>query len=208
MSVTGGFQEYQKKANVLISHVEQKLSSMNAMLTNENYEGCRVIGDDIQMMLESLLNITDAVNEDELASGQRLQLHRIRCVYCELASHLESSRSRASKEASRHELFSAFDPSAEDQNATTHQLLHSESEGISRSTQAVEHILNQATAGHSSLVSTFNVLERAGGRVRELTANIPLVNNIILSINRKYKRDQIILGSVVAVLLFIIWIFW
>ena len=158
MTSKGGFQAYQKKANVLVSHIEQKLVSLNSMTVSGNYEGCRLMSCDIDIMLENLLVATDSIDEDLLSSGQRLQLHRIRCVYCELSSHLEENRTRVLKEANRQELFSNVEVSHRNEDSASHQILDAERVSITKSTQALEHVLQQAQAGHTNLVSTFNVL--------------------------------------------------
>eukprot|EP01060_Flectonema_neradi_P039258 TRINITY_DN8568_c0_g1_i2.p1 TRINITY_DN8568_c0_g1~~TRINITY_DN8568_c0_g1_i2.p1 ORF type:complete len:216 (+),score=46.37 TRINITY_DN8568_c0_g1_i2:38-685(+) len=88
------------------------------------------------------------------------------------------------------------------------RLLNQEADSISATTLAAQRLTDAALASHRSLENQASVLQRAGGRVGDIVGAIPGIDAVLGKIRNKRQRDTLVLGVLIAICLFLIWLFW
>ncbi|KAJ3440939.1 golgi snap receptor complex member [Anaeramoeba flamelloides] len=93
-------------------------------------------------------------------------------------------------------------------NLTTENLLK-ERTSLVGSTKAMDNILGQAGAVHTKTKHQGATFKNIGSKMGTATSKFPTVNTIIQKIKAKKNRDNLILGTLVAIcLIILVWYWW
>ncbi|KAJ9462696.1 Golgi SNAP receptor complex member 1-2 [Diplonema papillatum] len=203
---TTSWSHYPREAKQLTALIEQKLLSLQR-LGEGGKDGCQALKEEIEEHFEQLRALNDSVPEDNLPRSDRLRLERNRELYNENKADFERVLKNVETHKQRTELLGNVQSSILEYSEA-HQALNREADDIANARRSLEAVYAQATSGHETLIHTQNMLDRAGNRIRELGTKIPAIHSLLNSINRKYRRDHIIVGTLIGFLVFVTWLFW
>eukprot|EP01062_Namystynia_karyoxenos_P060208 TRINITY_DN51730_c0_g1_i1.p1 TRINITY_DN51730_c0_g1~~TRINITY_DN51730_c0_g1_i1.p1 ORF type:complete len:241 (+),score=85.81 TRINITY_DN51730_c0_g1_i1:70-723(+) len=94
---------------------------------------------------------------------------------------------------------------AESQNM---RMLGREQDSIHKSLTATQALLEQAAAGKAQLETQRGMFGKISGTLGTLREKLPGVDSTLGRIQNRRHRETIVLSTVVAICLFLIWVFW
>eukprot|EP01064_Diplonema_japonicum_P033564 TRINITY_DN6650_c2_g1_i1.p1 TRINITY_DN6650_c2_g1~~TRINITY_DN6650_c2_g1_i1.p1 ORF type:complete len:231 (+),score=29.49 TRINITY_DN6650_c2_g1_i1:44-694(+) len=148
------------------------------------------------------------------ASGRDVSLLRQQSERCEEVAN-EKSRALVqimqsiSAKRARHNLLADVHHEIEEYNEThTTRLLNEEQDSLMKTKAATRRLQDQATAGHQQIKEQFTLMQSASDRVSRVVSMIPGIDSVLGKIRNKRHRDTIVLATLIAFCLFLIYIFW
>eukprot|EP01063_Lacrimia_lanifica_P042042 TRINITY_DN9975_c0_g1_i1.p2 TRINITY_DN9975_c0_g1~~TRINITY_DN9975_c0_g1_i1.p2 ORF type:complete len:214 (+),score=79.76 TRINITY_DN9975_c0_g1_i1:115-756(+) len=148
----------------------------------------------------------------EEATGVQANMMRNQAEQCEdvVAEKQRAIRQIAQSintKRARHELLATVQADISEYTES-HRTLNAESDGINKATAAAEQLLMQATSGHEQMKTQHNAFVRAQDRAAQIVGMVPGIDGILKKIRNKRQRDTLVLGTLIAVCLFLIYVFW
>lgn len=176
--------------------LETKSADINGLLAR--------LSDINASMNSALAGATDA--RSHTLTRHRDILHDFTQEYRRLSTVVSAARERADLlgGASQRGTLSASGTT----NGSSTGLLLRERSQIDRSNAAIDEVMGQAQGIASNLTQQRQLFDAIDSKVTSLGARFPVVNSIINAVRRRKNRDNLILGGVFAVCLFLILIYW
>eukprot|EP01059_Diplonema_ambulator_P018126 TRINITY_DN30303_c0_g1_i1.p1 TRINITY_DN30303_c0_g1~~TRINITY_DN30303_c0_g1_i1.p1 ORF type:complete len:241 (+),score=19.12 TRINITY_DN30303_c0_g1_i1:89-724(+) len=204
----GGWDTYVSEARALVNVIEQELAVLGGMGSGGRDEKeVDVVRAEVEDLLDALDKLNKGMDADTLSHGERMQLERFEILHLDNKTELERTMKSVTARHKRERLLTDIHSSIQEYS-TTQQLLEEEAEDIERAMRRVTDIYQEASASHAALLHNNTILSRISSRTRELAANVPVIHHVLNKIHQRTNRDQLILSSVVAFCLFVIWVFY
>ena len=86
------------------------------------------------------------------------------------------------------------------------ELLNKEQEHARNADRVADEIINMASATRDTLFQQRSTFKKVQSQVMEMTRKYPAINNLLVKINIRKRRDSIIIGAVISLCtIFLIW---
>lgn len=87
---------------------------------------------------------------------------------------------------------------------STQQYLSAERTRITSTQQNAEIVLDIAQSAHSGLITQKGVMSSTYKRLQDVAERFPAINQVMMKIRIRRRRDQVILGVLIALCIFIL----
>eukprot|EP01059_Diplonema_ambulator_P012110 TRINITY_DN22277_c0_g1_i1.p1 TRINITY_DN22277_c0_g1~~TRINITY_DN22277_c0_g1_i1.p1 ORF type:complete len:217 (+),score=25.93 TRINITY_DN22277_c0_g1_i1:99-749(+) len=148
------------------------------------------------------------------AVGREATMLRQQAERCEEVAN-EKSRALAqimqsiNAKRARHNLMADVQHEIQEYNEShSTRLLHEEQDSIQKSMAATRRLQDQAASSHQQIKDQFTIIRNASDRVARIAGMVPGIDAILGKIRNKKHRDVIVLSTLIAFCLFLIYVFW
>eukprot|EP00667_Euglena_gracilis_P018076 EG_transcript_19152 len=204
-------QQLRRERSTLENDIDQKLLALCKMEKPVDLEcGFSSIESDIEASLNSLAKLNDALMSFEGSTiAERQQNEHHREILQGYMKDFKSTRSKLKQKYEKEELLRSCRKDIQEFRDSHGTLaLGKERDAIGKVSNVANQIMATAQASRERLQqqrSTFGtILEKSGNIIKRL----PMVDEIIGKIHKKKSRDMIILGCVIGLCLFLMWLYW
>eukprot|EP00668_Euglena_longa_P014261 GGOE01018240.1.p1 GENE.GGOE01018240.1~~GGOE01018240.1.p1 ORF type:complete len:213 (-),score=59.63 GGOE01018240.1:299-937(-) len=204
-------QQLRRERSTLENEIDQKLLTLCKVEKPSDLEcGFSSIEADIEVSLNALAKLNDTLMGLEgtgIAERQQNEHHRE--ILQGYMKDFRSTRGKLKQKCEKEELLKNCRKDIEDfRDSHGMQALGKERDAIGKVNSVANQIMATAQASRERLQqqrSTFGtILDKSGSLIKRL----PMVDDIINKIHKKKSRDMIILGFVIGLCLFLMWLYW
>eukprot|EP00995_Heteronema_vittatum_P011392 NODE_703_length_1218_cov_726.855432_g507_i0.p1 GENE.NODE_703_length_1218_cov_726.855432_g507_i0~~NODE_703_length_1218_cov_726.855432_g507_i0.p1 ORF type:complete len:262 (+),score=19.65 NODE_703_length_1218_cov_726.855432_g507_i0:32-817(+) len=170
----------------------------------------RAVERDIENLLDQLSKINDSLSRLETENRAERQQNEHHCeILQEYKNDFKNTKAKLKLKLEREELLSNCRRDVQDfKDAHGSAMLSKERDAIGKAREMAESILSTAAASRERLTQQRTVFGNILDKTATLISKFPLVNDVIMKIQRKKRRDLIVLSIVIAACLFAIWLYW
>eukprot|EP01006_Ploeotia_vitrea_P003408 TRINITY_DN112570_c0_g1_i1.p1 TRINITY_DN112570_c0_g1~~TRINITY_DN112570_c0_g1_i1.p1 ORF type:complete len:235 (+),score=17.66 TRINITY_DN112570_c0_g1_i1:39-707(+) len=215
-------QQLKRKRTNLENEIDQKLLSYSkldfASAFSHSDDGSGMLSPrealehDIETLLAQLDQTNDSIERMEDGSSTpsavaRQQNDHHRDKFVELQRDYRHTKQTLQRRRDREELLSDCHKITQEYSTNmTH--LSNERASLMKSSAAAEEVLSAAERSRQRLAFQRGIFGNISGNLSTIVGHLPGVDNIISKIQRKKSRDAIVLSVVIAICLFIVWLYW
>lgn len=203
-------QQLKRERCSLENEIDQKLLALCKMDWNSDVEsGLSSVESDIEASLHSLERANKTLVTLEASIVERQQNEHHREVMQGYFSDFKQTKAKLKLKHDKEELLKNCRKEIEDfKEMHGSQTLGKERDGINKISSMANQIMATAQSSRERLQSQRgifgNILDKSGSLINR----IPMVNDIIQKIHQKKSRDLIVLSIVIALCIFLIWLYW
>eukprot|EP00906_Rhabdomonas_costata_P022714 RCo032735 len=169
-----------------------------------------VLEKEIEQLLENLGKVNESIAALETDSRAERQLNEHhREVLQEYRNCYKNTKAKLKAKRERQELLQSCRRDIQDfkdQHGTS--LLAQERDSLGKVHGIADQIISTAQMSRERLNQQRSTFGNIMDKTSTLLAKFPVVNELIQKIQRKKQRDMIIISLVIAVCLFLVWLYW
>lgn len=163
------------------------------------------LAQEIERTLADLGEANDAMSREAATSpgGSATAMHKLqrhREILHDLQQEFSKAKTAQKAATERSQLLSSVRDDIREHRATTHttDALLRERNAIGASCRAADEVLAQAAANRDALATQRGGFGTMSGKLSQLSSLAPQINSLLGAIQRRQKRDKIILGVVIG----------
>lgn len=212
-------QQLKRERIALEKEVEQKLSAFAKVDFSGKDRGGdlesglaphQALEREIERLLTKLQDINEGLMSLDvgISTLEQSQHENHREMLQDFRSSFRATQQRLKHLREKNELLRDCHRQVADYNASTAQRkLHEERDSLAKSTKMARETLSSAQAIRERLDQQRNVFGSITSNVQAIASKFPAINDVIGRIQRKKSRDMFVISAVVAICLFVVWLY-
>lgn len=203
--------------NRLAKQIERDIDSQFSAFNMEPWVSGAGTADQVKLnkleaSLKRLSNVIEMMNElfDQLGStkpngtGPSYLLTRHQEVYLEYQRDLRKLRNQLSKSREHAELITSVREEIDSfRNMSSEQYTQKEHSLLDSAHRDTDHIVEMAHVAHSGLINQKSSLSGTFKKIQDAAERFPVINQVMMKIRLRRRRDQVILGIIIALCIFV-----
>lgn len=166
----------------------------------------------LEASLKRLSNVIEMMNElfEQLGSskpsgtGPSYLLSRHQEVHLEYQRDLRKLRNQLSKSREHTDLITSVREEIDSyRNMSSEQYTQKERNMLDSAHRETDHIVDMAHVAHSNLITQKSGLSGTIKKIQDAAERFPVINQVMMKIRVRRRRDQVILGTIIALCIFI-----